>query len=546
MHCGPFGSSRKLAAHAAGLPCPTSSPSPPPNCCASTAGANSLRSRWRATSSTGSRRLNPSINAFIIVDREGALAAAKASEARWQKGEPIGLVDGIGATVKDNVWLKGFPSRRGSLTSDPAPIKADAPAVGAAARAGRRHPRQDDAAGIRLDRRVPLAAHRHHAQSLEARPHARRLVRRRCGGSAARSRPSAYRHRRRRLDPHPGRFHRRVRHQAELRPRRRVSGLAVQHPGACRPADAHRHRRRADALGDRRAGRARHGGMEHADARLPRRPRRRRARPARRLEPAARLRARSSIRKSRPRRRRPRRPLPIWARSSRRPTPAFPTLTNDHDVVGRGLGDDRRRQAAESDRAKMDPGFRAMADLGKGYSLADYLAAFTARADIANAMVRFHETYDLLLTPQMPIPALEAGLVTPADGSYGDELDQLVALHLSVQPDPAACRIRAVRLLLRRPADRLADRRDRHGAIISCCAPPARSKAPIRGQPWTPRDKVDPFQTGIANRLGVRSGFPHKQTAAVGERSPQRIPWRGNAHGEDQHQWQSARRAGRA
>ena len=76
--------------------------------------------------------------------------------------------------------------------------------------------------------------------------------------------------------------------------------------------------------------------------------------------------------------------------------------------------------APESDRARMDPGFRAMADLGKGYSLADYLAAFTARADIANAMARFHETYDLLLTPQMPIPALEAGRVTPIDGSYGD------------------------------------------------------------------------------------------------------------------------------
>jgi len=56
------------------------------------------------------------INAFIIVDRDGALKAAHASEARWQKGEPIGLADGLGATVKDNVWLKGFPSRRGSLT----------------------------------------------------------------------------------------------------------------------------------------------------------------------------------------------------------------------------------------------------------------------------------------------------------------------------------------------------------------------------------------------------------------------------------------------
>src|SRR5690349_18815325 len=71
----------------------------------------------------------PVINAFIVVDRDGALAAAKASEARWQKGEPIGLADGLGATVKDNIWLKGFPSRRGSLTIPPDPMKDDAPAV---------------------------------------------------------------------------------------------------------------------------------------------------------------------------------------------------------------------------------------------------------------------------------------------------------------------------------------------------------------------------------------------------------------------------------
>ena len=68
----------------------------------------------------------------------------------------------------------------------------------------------------------------------------------------------------------------------------------------------------------------------------------------------------------------------------------------------------------------MDPGFIKMAELGKKYSLSDYLAAFTARADIANAMARFHEKYDLLLTPQMPLGAIEAGRVTPADGSYGD------------------------------------------------------------------------------------------------------------------------------
>jgi aspartyl-tRNA(Asn)/glutamyl-tRNA(Gln) amidotransferase subunit A len=68
----------------------------------------------------------------------------------------------------------------------------------------------------------------------------------------------------------------------------------------------------------------------------------------------------------------------------------------------------------------MDPGFLKLAEEGKKYSLADYLAAYVARQDLAIAMARFHETYDLLLTPQMPLPAIEAGHVTPPDGSYGD------------------------------------------------------------------------------------------------------------------------------
>jgi aspartyl-tRNA(Asn)/glutamyl-tRNA(Gln) amidotransferase subunit A len=74
----------------------------------------------------------------------------------------------------------------------------------------------------------------------------------------------------------------------------------------------------------------------------------------------------------------------------------------------------------ESARAKLDPGFVAMADAGKPYSLADYVNAVSARQELANTMVRFHEKYDLLLTPQMPTGAIEAGRVTPADGSYGD------------------------------------------------------------------------------------------------------------------------------
>ena len=47
------------------------------------------------------------------------------------------------------------------------------------------------------------------------------------------------------------------------------------------------------------------------------------------------------------------------------------------------------------------------------------MAAVKQREAIGLAMNRFHETYDLLLTPALPIPAFEAGLEQPRD-SGGD------------------------------------------------------------------------------------------------------------------------------
>ncbi|CAN5724716.1 amidase [soil metagenome] len=67
---------------------------------------------------------------FCHIDREAALADAAASEARWQAGTPLGLVDGVPTTVKDLVLTKGWPTLRGSLTVDPSqPWSDDAPAV---------------------------------------------------------------------------------------------------------------------------------------------------------------------------------------------------------------------------------------------------------------------------------------------------------------------------------------------------------------------------------------------------------------------------------
>ena len=75
-------------------------------------------------------RLGTDFGAFCLVDTEGAAAAARAAEARWLAGRPQGLIDGVPTTVKDLVLVEGWPTRRGSLTTeaDP-PAPADAPAV---------------------------------------------------------------------------------------------------------------------------------------------------------------------------------------------------------------------------------------------------------------------------------------------------------------------------------------------------------------------------------------------------------------------------------
>jgi aspartyl-tRNA(Asn)/glutamyl-tRNA(Gln) amidotransferase subunit A len=73
---------------------------------------------------------NPAINAYCLVRGDEALAAARASERRWAAGEPAGLLDGVPASVKDLLLTSGWPTLRGSRTTDVAgPWTVDAPAV---------------------------------------------------------------------------------------------------------------------------------------------------------------------------------------------------------------------------------------------------------------------------------------------------------------------------------------------------------------------------------------------------------------------------------
>ncbi len=365
-------------------------------------------------------RFNPVINAFILVDEAGALEAARASEARWAKGEPRGLVDGVPATVKDNVWLKGFPCRKGSATTDTNPMAEDAPAVA----------RLREQGAVILGKTTlpefgwigachsPLTGVTRNPWNLD----------RTTGGSSGGAAAAA------------------------------LLNLGWLHIGT-------------DGAGSIRIPAAFTGvfGIKPSFGRVPAYP----ASPfsiLAHLGPLARTVTDAALM------------LSVVSGADERDMSAWNTPAPDFrvglDEGVRGLriawsprlgtvtkidpeveAATARAAAVFSDlgaiveeadpdlgaadatireiwgavsasvvgaipareHAKMDPGFLRTAERGRGYNVTDYLNAYGRRADLANAMARFHERYDLLLTPQMPVPALPAGKEAPDEGGYGDE-----------------------------------------------------------------------------------------------------------------------------
>ncbi len=76
------------------------------------------------------REVNDDVNAFTLLNEEKAMEAAKRSEARWKKGEALGIVDGIPVSVKDIVLSKDWPMQRGSkAVPTDQPHDEDAPCV---------------------------------------------------------------------------------------------------------------------------------------------------------------------------------------------------------------------------------------------------------------------------------------------------------------------------------------------------------------------------------------------------------------------------------
>lgn len=69
----------------------------------------------------------PELNALWHRDPSRSRAAARASEARWSSGEPLGPLDGVPVTLKENIARAGVPMTGGNAGVEPYVPARDAP-----------------------------------------------------------------------------------------------------------------------------------------------------------------------------------------------------------------------------------------------------------------------------------------------------------------------------------------------------------------------------------------------------------------------------------
>ncbi len=72
-------------------------------------------------------RCEPHLHASYLLRPARVLEQARASEARWRRGEPCGALDGVPVTIKENIATQGDPVPLGTLATDLAPAPAHAP-----------------------------------------------------------------------------------------------------------------------------------------------------------------------------------------------------------------------------------------------------------------------------------------------------------------------------------------------------------------------------------------------------------------------------------
>jgi aspartyl-tRNA(Asn)/glutamyl-tRNA(Gln) amidotransferase subunit A len=69
----------------------------------------------------------PVLAATWALDAEAARAAARASEARWRRGDALSALDGVPLTLKENITTQGTATPLGTAATELRPAPADAP-----------------------------------------------------------------------------------------------------------------------------------------------------------------------------------------------------------------------------------------------------------------------------------------------------------------------------------------------------------------------------------------------------------------------------------
>lgn len=73
------------------------------------------------------RAWEPHLHATYALEGDEAIAQAEASQARWLKGTPLGPLDGVPTTIKENIATKGVPVPLGTAATVLTPAERDAP-----------------------------------------------------------------------------------------------------------------------------------------------------------------------------------------------------------------------------------------------------------------------------------------------------------------------------------------------------------------------------------------------------------------------------------
>ena len=109
--------------------------------------------------------VNPVLNAICLLDEAQGRRMAAESAERWRRGTPLGPLDGVPVAIKDTAHVAGWPTRIGSQRRQRRRARRIRPASPACARpapcSSARRPRPNSAG-----RASPRPADRHHAQSL--------------------------------------------------------------------------------------------------------------------------------------------------------------------------------------------------------------------------------------------------------------------------------------------------------------------------------------------------------------------------------------------